>query len=171
MRAAWIAGLLLAAAALLLAGCMRPPPIQAPDGVKLTPLKTISTLEARILLTLSGVKDVPVHYAVDCYRMEYSAVGAKGEVLQLSGLLALPRGAAPRRLASFQHGTATTRTAVPSQPDGTGLAAAILFAGNGYALVAPDYPGLGQSPGRHPYYVAEQVGPSVVGMIDAAKRI
>jgi pimeloyl-ACP methyl ester carboxylesterase len=114
---------------------------------------------------------VPVRHAVDCYRMEYSAVDARGETLRLSGLLALPHGIAPRRLTSFQHGTTTARTAVPSKPDGTGLAAAILFAGNGYALVAPDYPGLGVSPGRRPYYVADPVGASVVGMIDAARKV
>ncbi|MGH6911391.1 MAG: alpha/beta fold hydrolase, partial [Phenylobacterium sp.] len=63
------------------------------------------------------------------------------------------------------------RSAVPSTPDGAGLAAAIAFAGAGYALVAPDYPGMGGSPGRHPYYVAEAVAPAVVGMIQAAQRL
>ena len=134
-------GMLLAAVAVLLTGCMRPQPIDPPHGVRLTPLRSISTLEARVLLALSGVRGIPVRYAVDCYRMEYFVPGPRGESLPLSGLLALPRGVAPRRVASFQHGTATTRTAVPSKPDGTGLAAAILFAGNGYALVAPDFPG------------------------------
>ena len=171
MRALRSVGLLLTALGLLLAGCMRPPALAAPEGVRFTPLRSISTLEARLLLALSGVKDVPVRYAVDCYRMEYSLPGPRGESLPLSGLLALPRGAAPRRVASFQHGTATTRSAVPSKPDGTGLAAAVLFAGNGYALVAPDYPGMGRSPGRHPYYVAEAIGPAVVGMIEAAQRL
>ena len=150
---------------------LRPAPLQAPDGVQLTPLRTISTIEARVLLFLSGVKGVPVGNAVDCYRMNYSVVGANGEAVRLSGLLALPRGVAARRLVSFQHGTATTRGAVPSQPDGTGIAAAIAFGGNGYALVVPDYPGLGESQGRHPYYVADAIGPAVVAMIEAAERL
>jgi pimeloyl-ACP methyl ester carboxylesterase len=174
MRTAWMIGLALAAVAVILEGWIvlvpgQPPSIRAPDGVVLTPLRTISPLQARILLTLSGVKDIPVRYSVDCYRMEYSAVDARGQTLRLSGLLALPRGIAARRLVSFQHGTTTTRSAVPSKPDGTGLAAAILFAGNGYALVAPDYPGLGVSPGRHPYYVSDPVAVSVVGMIDVVR--
>lgn len=159
------------AAAVLLIGVMRPRPMQAPEGVQLVPLRTISTFEAQVLLFLSGVKGVPVGNAVDCYRMTYSVAGPKGEAARLSGLLALPRGVAARRLVSFQHGTTTTRSAVPSQPDGTGIAAAIAFAGNGYALVVPDYPGLGESEGRHPYYVADAVGPAVVGMIEAAEKL
>jgi len=162
--------ILLIATFAILAACMHPRAIQAPAEVRLTPLQTISTLKARVLLTFAGVDGIPVENAVDCYRMQYS-IGSGSEAIQLSGLLALPRDVVPRRLVSFQHGTSTTRTAVPSQLDGTGLAAAIAFAGNGYALIAPDYPGLGDSPGRHPYYVADAIGPAVVGMIEASQRV
>jgi pimeloyl-ACP methyl ester carboxylesterase len=154
----------------LLAACTHPRVLEAPAEVQLTPLKTISTVKARLLLTLSGVDGISVQNAVDCYRMEYT-VGSGSDAVRLSGLLALPRGVTPRRLVSFQHGTSTTRTAVPSRLDGTGIAAAIVFAGNGYALIAPDYPGLGESPGRHPYYIADAIGPAVAGMIDASHRV
>ncbi len=160
----------LIALSFLVAACTHPRPMQAPESVKLTPLKTIPTIEARLLLTLAGVKGISVNNAVDLYRMQYS-IQAGGKHIQLSGLLALPRGMEPRRLVSFQHGTTTTRGAVPSRPDGTGIAAAITFAGNGYALVLPDYPGLGESEGRHPYYVADAIGPAIVGMIEAAQRL
>lgn len=154
----------------LLTACMHPRAIEVPADVQLTPLQTISTVKARLLLTLAGVDGIPVTNAVDCYRMQYT-VGSGSDAVRLSGLLALPRDAAPRRLVSFQHGTSTTRTAVPSQLDGTGIAAAIAFAGNGYALIAPDYPGLGESAGRHPYYVADSIGPAVVGMVEASQRV
>jgi pimeloyl-ACP methyl ester carboxylesterase len=170
MIAAWRVRVVLIAISALVAGCMHPRPIPAPASVQLTPLKTIPTIEARVLLILSGVKGISVSNAVDCYRMQYS-IQAGGKVIRLSGLLALPRGIVPLRLVSFQHGTTTTRSAVPSQPDGTGIAAAITFAGNGYALVVPDYPGLGESEGRHPYYVADAIGPAIVGMIEAAQRL
>lgn len=166
MGAAWTVGLVLAAA-LLLASCTKPPSLPPPPGVTLTPLRSISILEARALLALSGVKGMAVAHPVHLYRVGYP--DARGG--RLSGLLALPRGAAPGRVVSFQHGTATTRGAVPSKPDGTGLAAAILFAGNGYTLVAPDYPGMGASPGKHPYYVAEVIGPAVAGLITTAQQI
>jgi hypothetical protein len=149
----------------------RPRPIQAPDGVQLTPLRTISSAEARVLLFITRVKGISVHNAIDLYKMNYTLAAPEGKRASLSGLLALPRGLVARRLVSFQHGTTTTRSAVPSKPDGTGIATAIVFAGNGYALVVPDYPGLGDSPGRHPYYVADAVGPAVVAMIEAAQRL
>lgn len=177
MRPIWVVLALAVGAALLLAVAWfagffsRALPLEAPAGVRLTPLRSISTLESWVLLRLSGVGGIPVSYTVDCYRMEYSAADRDGKPVRLSGLLALPRGVAARRLVSFQHGTTTTRSAVPSAPDGTGVATAIAFAGNGYALVVPDYPGLGISEGRHPYYVAEAIGPAIVAMIDAARRV
>ena len=161
---------LLIATFALLTACAQPRAIEAPEGVELTPLKTISTLRARVLLTLAGVDGISVKNAVDCYRMQYT-VGSGSEAVRLSGLLALPRDVTARRLVSFQHGTSTTRTAVPSEPDGTGIAAAIAFAGNGYALIAPDYPGMGESGGRHPYYIADAIGPAVAGMIEASQRV
>jgi hypothetical protein len=166
-----IGAIALMIAAALLAGCMRPRPIAAPPGVEVTPIRTISTVEARVLLLLTGVRGVTVSYPADCYRMIYEAPGKNGTRERQSALVALPRGAAPRRVAAFLHGTTTTPSAVPSRPDGTGLAAAIVFAGSGYALVAPDYPGLGVSPGPHPYYVTEAIAPSVVAAIDAAQTI
>jgi pimeloyl-ACP methyl ester carboxylesterase len=168
--ASLLALVLLVAASVYIFGT-RPRPIQAHDGVQLTPLRTISTTEARVLLFLTRVKGISVRNATDLYRMNYSLARPDGRAVPLSGLLALPRGVVPRRLVSFQHGTATTRSAVPSKPDGTGIATAIVFAGNGYALVVPDYPGLGDSPGRHPYYVADAIGPAIVAMIAAAQQL
>jgi pimeloyl-ACP methyl ester carboxylesterase len=149
----------------------RPPSIQAPDGVQLTPLRTIWSTEARVLLFLTRVKGIPVRNAIDLYKMNYTLARPDRKPMLLSGLLALPHGLVSRRLVSFQHGTTTTRTAVPSAPDGTGIATAIVFAGNGYALVVPDYPGLGDSAGRHPYYVADAIGPAIVAMIEAAQQL
>jgi pimeloyl-ACP methyl ester carboxylesterase len=161
---------LVAASAYIFFGT-RPQPIQARDGVQLTPLRTISTVEARVLLFITRVKGVSVRNAIDLYKMNYTLAAPDGKRVPLSGLLALPHGLVSTRLVSFQHGTTTTRNAVPSKPDGTGIAAAIVFAGNGYALVVPDYPGLGDSPGRHPYYVADAIGPAIVAMIEAAQQL
>lgn len=156
-----ILGLLLAVSA-----CGRPAALQAGPGLELTPLRTISRLEGGTLLAAAGVRGVEASYDVDCYRMTYRANGAV-----LSGLLALPRGVTARRLVSFQHGTTTSRDRVPSALDGAGQAAAILIAGSGYALIMPDYAGLGASQGEHPYLVADSAAVAVVAMIHAARDV
>ncbi len=163
--------ILLLSCAFALSACAPPPAPAAPADVELTPLRTINRVEAVLLLRAIGLEDVPVAHDVDCYRMIYTTHDASGRALRVSGLLALPRGAPARRLVSFQHGTSTTHDAVPSKPDGTGLGAAIVFAGNGYALLAPDYIGLGASQEIHPYLVAEDAARAVVDMIRAARRI
>jgi len=162
---------LVALAALTLVGCTRPPPRRAPEGVQLTPLKTYSRFTSRLLLRLVGVSGIGVAYDVDCYRMLYQTHDGAGNPIEASGLLALPHDAQARRLVSFQHGTTTTRAAVPSRLDVTGKAAAIVFAGNGYGLIAPDYIGLGSSRMQHPYLIAEDAARAVTDMITAARGI
>jgi dienelactone hydrolase len=154
-----------------LAACSRPPPLDAAEGVSATPLQTLSRLQGRVLLRLAGVSAIPVSYDVDCYRIVYRTRDARGRELAASGLLALPRNASARRLVSFQHGTTTSRDAVPSALDTTGKAAALVFAGNGYALIAPDYFGLGVAEGVHPYLVAEDAARATTDLIAAARSI
>ncbi len=117
----------------LMVGCVLPRARHAPDGVQLTPLKTYSRFANRVRLRLVGVSGVGTAYDVDCYRMLYRTHDDSGQFIKVSGLFALPRGAEARQLVSFQHGTTTRRTDVPSQLDTTGEAAAVIFAGNGYA--------------------------------------
>lgn len=161
-----------ATAGLALAGCARSasPPV-APDGVTLTPLGGYSPLQSRALLMLAGVKGVPVRHAVDCWQVVYPSRDSAGAPIRLSGLLALPRGAQARGLASWQHGTTTSRQDVPSTLAAEGLAAAILFAGNGHATVAADYIGLGVSGLTHTYYAVDDTARAVIDLIDVARRV
>ncbi len=46
-----------------------------------------------------------------------------------------------------------------------------MFAGNGYAVIAPDYIGLGVSNRPHPYYVAADTARAVIDMIHAVHHI
>ncbi len=164
---AWF-GVLIAC---LLAACSSPPELATPEGVELTPLRTISRLEQRLRLWRAGINDTPVRYDIDCYRMYYRVRLADGRDELASSLLALPRGARPQTLVSWQHGTTATRTNVPSTLKVSGRAAMLAFAGAGYALIAPDYLGLGVSETRHPYLIADPQARAVVSMIEAARRI
>ncbi len=160
-----------AAAGLGLAGCGRAPALTGPDGVTLTFKGSYSPLKSRALLTLAGVKGITVRHAVDCWSVVYPGRDGQGRPVRLSGLLALPRGVAARGLVSWQHGTTTTRSDVPSNLSTEGLAAAIVFGANGYAAVAADYLGLGVSPLVHTYYAADDTAAAVIGLLDVVKEI
>jgi pimeloyl-ACP methyl ester carboxylesterase len=165
------ARLLAFIASLVLAACSSPPELAAPEGVELTPIRTISRLEQRLRLWRAGIGDTPVRYDIDCYRMLYRVRLADGREELASGLLALPRAGHPRTLVSWQHGTTATRENVPSTLQVSGRAAMLAFAGAGYALIAPDYLGLGVSEIRHPYLLADPQARTVISMIDAANKI
>lgn len=160
--------------ALLLAACSAPPTLHIDKqgrGIDVLPLKTYGTLQSNVMLWLVGVTGVRATHAIDCYRVTYPSTDDRGRTIQLSGLLALPREAGARGLVSFQHGTTSDRTFVPSNLSTDGLAAAVLFSGNGYATIAPDYEGLGISKRPHPYFVAADTARAVRDMIHAVRHI
>lgn len=165
-----VAALLVAA----VAGCS-PPPLQT-DGkesgrIEITPLKSYIAAQSNALLWLAGVNGVSAENSIDCYRVVYPSTDEEGKPIRLSGLLALPHGLPVRGLVSWQHGTSSSRDYVPSNLSTDGLAAAIVFAGNGYAAIAPDYDGMGVSTTRHEYFVASETARTVVDMIHAVRHI
>ena len=123
------------------------------------------------MMWVVGVNGIDAENAIDCYRVVYPSLDETGHPIRLSGLLALPHGVPARGLVSFQHGTTSSRDIVPSNLSTDGLAAAIVFAGNGYATIAPDYVGLGVSNRPHPYYIADDTARAVIDMIHAVRRI
>jgi hypothetical protein len=73
-------------------------------------------------------------------------------------------------LFSYQHGTLTQTNEAPSSMNLSGeVSVGIAFATSGYAAVVPDYLGLGDSPGLHPYHHARSEATACVDMLRAAK--
>ena len=77
-----------------------------------------------------------------------------------SGLEVLPSNAHASDIwVIYQHGTKLDRQDVPSRGSVEGVLAACQFAAAGVHLIAPDYVGLGDSPGFHPYlHAATEAG-------------
>jgi hypothetical protein len=101
-----------------------------------------------------GWPSAGVRSGVTMRRLVYTTIDAHGAPTVASGLLALPTDLKPVGIVWFGHGTSAARSgeSVPSRPGlGQGAGMAALFAAGGFALVAPDYVGLGLSPGPHPY--------------------
>jgi pimeloyl-ACP methyl ester carboxylesterase len=131
---------------------------------------TMTTLQLAFVFSFAGVPVVPL-YNVRLYRVDYETVTALGARTLASGALLLPEGAGSfLPLVSYQHGTITQTNQAPSSMDlNTEVTIGIALATTGYAAVVPDYLGLGDSPGFHPYHHARAEATVCVDMLRAAK--
>lgn len=99
----------------------------------------------------------------------YETVDPYGLSITNSALLILPVGTnGPLPLVSEQHGTAVLKSEAPSQP-GHGDIWASVFASYGYAVVVPDYLGLGWSPGYQAYLHAQSEATCAVDALRAGR--
>jgi pimeloyl-ACP methyl ester carboxylesterase len=133
-------------------------------------LLALSRNEVAQGLTTIGWSDVVVNSGVALYRIIYTTVDAHGASTTASGLMALPTDLDPVGVVSFGHGTNSLKSYVPSAPTLEGEAVAGLFASGGFAVVAPDYVGLGQSSGPHPYLHANSEASASLDLLTAAHR-
>jgi alpha-beta hydrolase superfamily lysophospholipase len=110
------------------------------------------------------------------FRILYRSTGLHGEPVAVSGVMVVPRGAAPaggRPVVAWQH--PTTGVDRPCAPS---LSPSVLqtiqglreLLQRGYVVVATDYPGLG-TPGPHPYLVGLSEGRAVLDGVRAARNM
>lgn len=118
------------------------------------------------LLVLFGQ---PVDYAVDLYRIRYKTPGSDNMPDTASGLLVIPQVPAGTLLpmVMYEHGTTNGPTDVPSQLRG-GFEVAMAYAAFGFVTAAPDYLGLGDSRGFHPYVHASTEAYASLDMLNAS---
>ncbi|MCB0386948.1 MAG: hypothetical protein KDD43_16260, partial [Bdellovibrionales bacterium] len=116
---------------------------------------------------------------VALYRVQYETIDQDGDRARASGLLILPDFPPPEgeerklSLVSYQHGTVLKKSAVPSRVhfNPESLAGSLIYASQGYALLASDYLGLGDSVGFHPYLHAETEASAAYDFVIAALRV
>jgi len=101
----------------------------------------------------------------------YETMDPYGLSITNSALLILPLGTnGPMPLLSEQHATRVMKSEAPSQP-GSGDRWASVLASYGYAVVVPDYLGLGVSPGYQAYCHAQSEATCVVDALRAGKAL
>lgn len=108
-------------------------------------------------------------YDVEAYKINYTTTDLTGAVDTASGLITFPNTmdiSSP--LALIQHGTVPNRNAVPSNLQG-GYELGAALSSMGYVTIQPDYLGLGDSDGLHPYVHADSEASAGIDMIFAAK--
>ncbi|WKK26320.1 hypothetical protein QZH56_12395 [Streptomyces olivoreticuli] len=124
----------------------------------------------------AGDAAVP-RYGVDHYRVLYRTIDPQGRPTTASGLVSLPgNDRRELRVVVYEHGTFAARGDAPSGdprvPTGPSVQAdSVLFAGAGYATVAPDYLGLGSGPGPHPYDDLASETTASVDLLRAARTV
>jgi predicted esterase len=112
------------------------------------------------------------------YLVDYTQVGVSGRLVPVSGMVAIPKGKAPRGgwpVITWAHGTTgIADVCAPSRlPAGTGgLNAPMLesWIKAGYAVVRTDYEGLG-GPAPHPYLIGVSEGRGVLDIVRAAREL
>ncbi len=118
----------------------------------------------------------PTTQVLDLYKVSYRSRDEKNRAVVLSGLVVLPRGGAPNGLVIFNHGTIANSALAPSRFTGKSNAseaevATLAFASGGYAVAMPDYLGLGDHKGAHPYPLGAANSLSAVDIIEPARTV
>jgi hypothetical protein len=116
---------------------------------------------------------------VTIYHLKYGTVGGQGEPATASGALMIPSGSSsacqgPHPIVVYAHGTSPDKTFnladITASNSVEGLLMAVLFAGSGYIVVAPNYAGYDTSDlSYHPYLNAEQQSKDMIDCLTAAQ--
>jgi hypothetical protein len=123
------------------------------------------------LLSPAAAQSIKPEYDVVLYKINYQTIDAFGNPTKASGLVAIPQKASKALpIASFHHGTVLKKTDVPSQL-GTGYQVGLAFGTEGYVTAMPDFLGLGEGAGLHPYMHAKTEATACIDMIRATKEL
>ena len=129
--------------------------------------------EAGRLISADPVAQAPD--GVQAWRVRDRTRDDRPGMREVSGMVLAPSGTPsrqPRPVIAWTHGTWGTATqCAPSQSAGSFEATpAVDAVRDGYVVVAPDYPGLG-NPGAHPYLVGATTARSVLDGVRAARAL
>lgn len=122
-------------------------------------------------LGLSLATGLTLNYDIDMYKMVYNTVDALGQPTIASGAFLAPSNTSCTDfpMLAYHHGTSLRKIDVPSNDvDETNIGR--VFGAGGYFVVMPDYIGMGDSPGLHPYCHAESEATATRDMIRAARE-
>ena len=120
---------------------------------------------------LSLATGLTLQYDIDMYKMVYNTVDASGQPTIASGAFLAPSNTpcTDFPMLVYHHGTSLRKIDVPSNDVGETLIGRVFGAG-GYFVLMPDYIGMGESPGLHPYCHGESEATATRDMIRAARE-
>jgi hypothetical protein len=110
---------------------------------------------------------------VQALKLIYSTIDGKGNPTYASGIVFVPVADNLKLVPVFTylHGTLTRDLDAPSYLTGIESIIGWIMAMDGYIAIEPDYLGIGDGPGTHPYLHAESEASASVDMIKAALEL
>lgn len=136
-------------------------------------IEDFSLAQVDSFLTAQGVPTgmIGLEHGIKAYKITYSTVSWDSSATIATGVVFLPQntGICKKPILNYNHGTIIKKVDAPSNKVGE-YVIGIAFSGAGYIVVMPDYLGLGDSPGLHPYIHAKSEATCVVDMIRASKE-
>ena len=142
---------------------------QTPQSLELMQHYDLNQIDS--IINSSGIPAsiIDRDFEVDVYKLIYNTTDAQGQPTIASGAICVPTGSAcALPLSSYQHGTIFHKELVPSRLSLESVIG-ILYATGGYVVNMPDYLGLGDSPGLHPYVHADTEASAVLDMLRSTR--
>ena len=141
------------------------------SSIKCQYLISCDYVNTTIPLGLSLLSGLSLQYDIDMYKMVYNTVDALGQPTIASGAFLAPSNTTCTDfpMLVYHHGTSLRKIDVPSNDVGETLIGRVFGAG-GYFVLMPDYIGMGESPGLHPYCHGESEATATRDMIRAARE-
>ena len=128
---------------------------------------SLSTMKSALINSKFNAK-----YAVKTYKIVYTTFDVDGDLIDASGLLAVPQKRSSRKspiLVDFHKTITENRNAPSHQFKATHILSKA--ASLGYIVIAPDYLGYGKSRREiHPYMHAKTLASATIDMIRASKK-
>ena len=112
----------------------------------------------------------PINYAIDVYDVLYYTEWFDGTLIQASGLYFVPNKINDSSLLIYNHGTRISPKYRDMNFNRESLLC-LLFAADGYAVIAPDYVGLGHGEYRHLYMHADSEANAGIYFLKAIEKI
>lgn len=113
---------------------------------------------------------VPVNFEIDIYKLTYKTVDIDGQETIASGALVVPDVDTCFSQLQYHHGTTTLTDNVPSRESDELVIGIVFGSSSGFVTSLPDYLGLGDEPGLHPYVHAESEASCSIDMLKATRQ-
>ena len=120
---------------------------------------------------LSGATGLNLDYDVKMYKLTYNTVDTDSLSIIATGAFFIPTNTSCTEFpfAVYNHGTTLRKNDVPSNNNPEAIIGKVFSAG-GYFVCMPDYIGMGDSPGFHPYVHAKSEATASIDMVRAARE-